>query len=142
MRVAALHGLDQLVDDVRRRRAVGVAHAEVDDVLAAPAGGHLELGGDVEDVRRQALDARELRLGDGGHGISRVSARNRPSDVRSGASYNRSEFTRFTAMHNHCDIARAGMKFHLQTPAANVVTGCGPGWVRVGVRRSTARTSC
>jgi uncharacterized protein len=24
------------------------------------------------------------------------------------------------------------MKFHLQAPAANVVTGCGPGWVRVG----------
>jgi uncharacterized protein len=24
------------------------------------------------------------------------------------------------------------MKFHLQTPTANVVTGCGPGWVRVG----------
>ena len=24
------------------------------------------------------------------------------------------------------------MKFHLQTPASNVITGCGPGWVRVG----------
>jgi uncharacterized protein len=24
------------------------------------------------------------------------------------------------------------MKFHLQAPTANVVTGCGPGWVRVG----------
>jgi uncharacterized protein len=24
------------------------------------------------------------------------------------------------------------MKFHLQTPTANVITGCGPGWVRVG----------
>ena len=24
------------------------------------------------------------------------------------------------------------MKFHLQTPAANVVTGTGPGWIRVG----------
>ena len=24
------------------------------------------------------------------------------------------------------------MKFHLQAPAANVVTGCGTGWVRVG----------
>lgn len=26
------------------------------------------------------------------------------------------------------------MKFHLQSPASNVVTGCGPGWVRVGAR--------
>ena len=42
------------------RGAVGVAHAEVDDVLAAAAGGHLELGGDVEDVGRQALDPAEL----------------------------------------------------------------------------------
>ena len=24
------------------------------------------------------------------------------------------------------------MKLHLQTPAANIVTGCGSGWVRVG----------
>jgi len=24
------------------------------------------------------------------------------------------------------------MKFHLQAPASNVVTGSGPGWVRVG----------
>ena len=26
------------------------------------------------------------------------------------------------------------MKFHLQTPASNVITGCGDGWVRVGAR--------
>jgi uncharacterized protein len=26
------------------------------------------------------------------------------------------------------------MKFHLQAPAANVVTGTGPGWVRVGAQ--------
>lgn len=24
------------------------------------------------------------------------------------------------------------MKFHLQSPTSNIVTGCGPGWVRVG----------
>lgn len=24
------------------------------------------------------------------------------------------------------------MKFHLQTPTTNLVTGCGPGWVRIG----------
>ena len=33
-----MRGLDQLVDDVRRRRAVGIAHAEVDDVLAGAPG--------------------------------------------------------------------------------------------------------
>lgn len=26
------------------------------------------------------------------------------------------------------------MKFHLQTPAANIITGCGEGWVRVGAQ--------
>ena len=52
--------LDQLVDDVLGRGAVGVAHAEVDDVFAAAAGGHLHFAGDVEDVGGQALNARKL----------------------------------------------------------------------------------
>ena len=65
VRVAALHRLDQLGDDVRRRRAVGIAHAEVDDVLAAAAGGHLQLGRDRKDVGRQAREARKLRFGSG-----------------------------------------------------------------------------
>src|SRR5260370_1342260 len=30
-------GLDQLADDMRRRRLVGISHAEVDDILAGPA---------------------------------------------------------------------------------------------------------
>lgn len=36
------------------------------------------------------------------------------------------------------------MKFHLQAPASNIVTGCGPGWVRVGMheyRESIVLTS-
>ena len=52
--------LGQLVDDVLRRRAVGIAHAEVDDVLAArPRRGlhRVDLG---EDVGRQAPDAVEF----------------------------------------------------------------------------------
>jgi len=50
----------ELRDDVRRRRAVWIAHAEVDDVLPAPArrGLHrVDLG---EDVGRQALDSVEV----------------------------------------------------------------------------------
>src|ERR1700682_4499954 len=82
MRVAPLHGRDQLGDDVRRRRPVGVAHAEVDNVFTAAARRHLELGGDVENVWREALDAREQHWIGGSHaGLLRVSARNRPSDV-------------------------------------------------------------
>lgn len=59
MGVFALGDLHQLLDDVWRRGPVGVAHAQVDDVLAAAAGRHLELGGNVEDVRGKTIDARE-----------------------------------------------------------------------------------
>ena len=124
VRVAALRRLDQLVDDVRGRRPVGIAHAEVDDVLAAPAGRHLSSVGDVEDVRRQALDARELRLGDRrSHGFSTVSARNRPSDEGSGTSYNPSEFTGLPQCTRGVPSwpLDPRMKFHLQAPTSNVV---------------------
>ena len=42
---------DQLVDDVLRRRPVRVAHRQVDDIVAAAPRRHLQLVGDVEDVR-------------------------------------------------------------------------------------------
>jgi hypothetical protein len=56
MRVDSLRRLDQLFDDVLRRRAVGVSHRQIDDVVAAPPRRHLELVRDVEDVRRQPLN--------------------------------------------------------------------------------------
>ena len=63
-RVAVRRGLpdrlNQLVDDVGGRGAVGIAHAEVDDVFAAAAGGHLHFAGDVEDVGGKALNAGKL----------------------------------------------------------------------------------
>jgi hypothetical protein len=58
--IGALGGFDQLGDDVFRGRLVGVAHAEVDDVLAAGASLGLQIVDDVEDVRRQAFDALEV----------------------------------------------------------------------------------
>jgi hypothetical protein len=56
MRVDSLRRLDQLFDDVLRRRPVGVAHRQIDDVVAAATRRHLELVGDVENVRRQPLN--------------------------------------------------------------------------------------
>jgi hypothetical protein len=56
MRVDALRGLHQLVDDVLRRCAVGIAHRQVDDIVAAAPRRHLQLVGDVEDIRRKALN--------------------------------------------------------------------------------------
>src|ERR1700679_3583832 len=46
-------GLDELGNDVRRGGAVGIAHAEVDDVFAAASRLGLHLASGVEDVRRQ-----------------------------------------------------------------------------------------
>ena len=54
--ILPLRRFDQLIDDVPGRRPVGVAHRQVDDVLAAPARRHLQLVGDVEDVGRKALN--------------------------------------------------------------------------------------
>ena len=53
-------GFNHLVDDVGGGGAVGVSHAEVDNVFAALAGGGLELSGYVEDVGRKALEAGEV----------------------------------------------------------------------------------
>ena len=54
------HRLDQLGDDVLGRRHVRIAHAEIDDVVAARARFRLELVDLLEDVRRQPLDSVEI----------------------------------------------------------------------------------
>src|SRR5574337_1576766 len=72
MGVQALSDLHQLGHDVGRRGPVRVAHAHVDHVLAAATCGHLQLGGDVEDVGRQALDAGEIH---GWAGVSGIPPR-------------------------------------------------------------------
>src|SRR5688500_152637 len=55
-----LRGLHELGDDVLRRGHVGIAHAEIDDVLAARARFGLEVVDDGEHVGRQTLDPIEL----------------------------------------------------------------------------------
>ncbi|MNP08404.1 hypothetical protein D3C76_1004720 [compost metagenome] len=81
--VIALGDLYQLLDDMRRRGAVGVTHAQVDDVLATTTGGHLQLGSDIEDIRGETIDARKAarRTLFGHDFLGYVSARNRPSDA-------------------------------------------------------------
>ena len=54
--------LAQLLDRDRRRRDVGVAEAEIDDVLPGPPQLQLQLVDGGEDVRRQRADAAELQL--------------------------------------------------------------------------------
>ena len=49
----------ELINDMAGRRLIRVTHAEIDDVLAALARGHLEIIDLVEDVRRQAIDTGE-----------------------------------------------------------------------------------
>ena len=53
-------GLFELLDDVRRRRQIGIAHAEIDDVGAAIARRRLGAIDHLEHVRRQAADAIKL----------------------------------------------------------------------------------
>ena len=57
--------LGQFLDDMGRRRAVGIAHAEIDNVLAAGARRRLHRIHLGEDVGRQAADAVEV----GGHAV-------------------------------------------------------------------------
>ncbi len=78
MRVLLARGLDQFLHDVRGRGTVRIAHAKVDNVVAALACGGLQVSRDVEDVGRQALDALEISAGSRvGHGLTRVPATTR-----------------------------------------------------------------
>ena len=60
MRIRSLRGFHQLVDNVFGGRSVGIAHRQVDDILTATAGRHLEFSGDIEHVRRKTSDTRKL----------------------------------------------------------------------------------
>ena len=56
------HGFGELLDRDRRRRDVGIPEREVDDVFAGPAELHLQRVDLGERVRRQRVDAAELRV--------------------------------------------------------------------------------
>jgi hypothetical protein len=47
---------DELGDNVRRRRQVGVTHAEVDDIFAPVTRLHFHTVDDAEDVGREPFD--------------------------------------------------------------------------------------
>ena len=51
---------DELVDDMLRRRHIGITHAEVDNVLAARPRGRLQSIDLFKDVRRQPFYAVEI----------------------------------------------------------------------------------
>ena len=57
--VFALGDGDQFLDDMRRGGPVGIAHAQVDDVFAAPTRSHLQLGSDIENIGGKTIDARK-----------------------------------------------------------------------------------
>ena len=59
MGVFALCDRAEFFNDVRRCRAVRVAHAEVDNVFATAPRSHFQLGGDVEHIRGESIDARK-----------------------------------------------------------------------------------
>ena len=69
MGVLALHCLNQFVDNVLRRGLVGIAHAEVDDILASGACGVFQFRHDGENIGRQPLDTGKI-FDHGGSGPS------------------------------------------------------------------------
>ena len=73
--VATLGRLDQFIDDVLGGRPVGIAHAEIDDVLPARAGLGLQLIDDVEHIGGEALDSGEfvVQFGTRGCGYRRLN---------------------------------------------------------------------
>lgn len=62
MGIAALGNLNQLVDDMLGRRLIWIAHAEVDDILAARSRRCLQLIDNVENIGRKPLDAAKVGL--------------------------------------------------------------------------------
>ena len=58
-----LNSLGQLVDNVRRRGQVRIAHAKVDNVFALRTSILFELVYDIEDIRRQSLDSIKITQG-------------------------------------------------------------------------------
>ena len=55
-----LRHFDHLVDDVLRCVAVGIAHAQINDVLSAMTGRHLQFVRNVKDVRRESFNAGKI----------------------------------------------------------------------------------
>ena len=51
MRIAALYGFDQFLDNMRRRRLIRITHTEIDDIFTAGARLGLQIADDIEDVR-------------------------------------------------------------------------------------------
>jgi hypothetical protein len=64
VRAHVLHGLDQLGHDMRGRAEVGIAHAQIDHVLARRSRLGLHRVHFREDIRRQAFDAVKFLIHD------------------------------------------------------------------------------
>ena len=49
--------LDEFLDNMTRRGAIGITHAHINNVLTASTGGHLQFPGNVEHIGGESLDA-------------------------------------------------------------------------------------
>ncbi|VTM57806.1 Uncharacterised protein [Klebsiella pneumoniae] len=45
--------------DMRRRRAIGITHTEIDNIFAAPTRSHFQFSSNVKNVRRETIDTRK-----------------------------------------------------------------------------------
>ena len=56
MRVGALGGFDELIDDMLWRGPIRVAHRHIDNVFTATACCHFQFGRDIKNVWGKTLD--------------------------------------------------------------------------------------
>ena len=57
MGIASLGGFDQLIDNMLRRRLVGIAHAKVDYIFTPRSRCGFQFIDDIEDVGRKPFDS-------------------------------------------------------------------------------------
>ena len=60
MGIGLLRDFAQLFDDMRRRRQIRIAHAQIDNVLSRTTGRRAHRINFSDDIRRQTLDAVEF----------------------------------------------------------------------------------
>ncbi len=58
MGVRPLSNGAEFFHDMRRRRAIGITHTEIDNIFAAPTRSHFQFSS-VKNVRRETIDTRK-----------------------------------------------------------------------------------
>ncbi|MNE22000.1 hypothetical protein D3C80_1151860 [compost metagenome] len=81
--VRTLSNGTQFFDDMRRRWAIGITHAEIDNVFAAPTRSHFQFSSDIKNIRGETIDTRKTAFRtEFSHRFLRVTFAPGPSERR------------------------------------------------------------